>query len=48
MMSEQEIREMLAYWEAPGSLHAPEGEDDAAAIDGIYPLPGMTIAELIR
>jgi hypothetical protein len=45
-MSHDEIREMFRIWESPGSLEAPEGIDDAAEIDGILPLPGLSVREI--
>jgi hypothetical protein len=48
MMTEAEAAELEARWEQPLSLEAPEGDDDAATLDGIYPLPGMSVEELIR
>ena len=47
MMTDEEWAEMLELWEAPGSLYAPEAQDDADAMDGIAPLPGMSV-EVLR
>ena len=46
LMSADDIREMLRVWESPGSLEAPEGVDDAAEIDGILPIPGLSVREI--
>lgn len=43
-----ELELMFRAWEQPGSLYAPEAEDDAAELDGVVPLPGLSVAELVR
>lgn len=47
LMTWRDWQELESIYEAPGSLYAIEGNDDAAAaIDGAYPLPGLSIREL--
>ena len=46
LMDEAMVIELDRIWGHPGSLYGPRGEDDALALDGVHPLPGMTIEEL--
>jgi hypothetical protein len=46
-MTDAELEEMFRTWESPASLYALEGEEDALALDGILPLPGLSRDELV-
>jgi hypothetical protein len=46
MITLEEVREIYAIWEHPDSMYGPDADEDAFALDGIVPLPGLSLAEL--
>ncbi len=47
-MTPDDLDQMVRLWEQPGSLYAPEGEDDADTEAGTSALPGLSMAEILN